>query len=629
MGERDAAAMTERLLRPLRGMIQVLPHPLLLALRERLPRGLAERLNLLVRSPADRWARFLRGGFSVPARARLHSLAARGGTRDAARAAWILASWDFAQGAAAEALARLEHIPEGAGADERAKAVLHAECLLELGRVDEARARLAPLLARWPDDPDLVLAGANALRRAAAGSDADRRAWLDPVNRLFHAAGLLPLGAGPVAGPPSPLGITTARPDGDPQAGRALVSVLMPVWRAGKELAHALDGLRRQSWTNLEIIVIDDGSDDGTADRVRVLAQGDPRISVLAQAENQGAYAARNLGLTRARGDLVTVHDSDDWSHPQKLALQARHLLAHPQLPANMTAMVRLDDDGRFLLPLRPEAGLVRVNYSSLMIRRPVLERLGGWDRVRISADAELADRLRHAFGKGAVPLLHPRIPMTLARQKRQSLTAASRTGLQTYYHGVRHEYRMAAAHWRDGLGGRFPTCPPPQAPRHFPAPGFILPRPQEPDLDLLFVLDASRPVPGLPDLDRMLRRLAEAGLATGLFHWQLLDRHGLSEPRGPDPALRTLAGEGRLTLVCPAEVVAARTVLVPDPRPLRVPIDAPPVVSCARFLVADDGRGGKLHAGLLTACPARLVSRREILATIEEAFATRPPGIG
>ncbi|HYN39311.1 MAG TPA: glycosyltransferase family A protein, partial [Rhodospirillales bacterium] len=113
-----------------------------------------------------------------------------------------------------------------------------------------------------------------------------------------------------------------------------LVSVIMPARNTERYIDTALSGLASQSWRNLEIIVVDDASEDGTSDRVRAWADREPRIRLIRAASAGGPYCAKNLALQLARGQFVTFHDSDDWSHPRRVERHVLPLLADPKLCA-------------------------------------------------------------------------------------------------------------------------------------------------------------------------------------------------------------------------------------------------------------------------------------------------------
>lgn len=101
--------------------------------------------------------------------------------------------------------------------------------------------------------------------------------------------------------------------------GRDRVSVIVPVYNAERYLPQCLDSLLEQSYRDLEIILVDDGSVDGSGEICRGYAVRDKRVSVLTQ-RNRGVSAARNMGLDRASGVFVTFVDADDWVDREHIA---------------------------------------------------------------------------------------------------------------------------------------------------------------------------------------------------------------------------------------------------------------------------------------------------------------------
>lgn len=112
-----------------------------------------------------------------------------------------------------------------------------------------------------------------------------------------------------------------------------LVSVIMPVLNEEKRIARALDSMRRQSYEHLEIIVVDDGSSDGTRDVVESLARTDARIRYEYREPSEkklnwrgydinAGYAARNRGFDLARGEWITTQDADDASLLNRIQVQ-------------------------------------------------------------------------------------------------------------------------------------------------------------------------------------------------------------------------------------------------------------------------------------------------------------------
>ena len=94
-----------------------------------------------------------------------------------------------------------------------------------------------------------------------------------------------------------------------------LVSVIVPVYNVKSYLQECFDSICRQSYQNIEIILVDDGSTDGSGELCDVLATKDDRTTVLHK-ENGGLSDARNAGLRIARGDWISFVDSDDYISP-------------------------------------------------------------------------------------------------------------------------------------------------------------------------------------------------------------------------------------------------------------------------------------------------------------------------
>lgn len=304
---------------------------------------------------------------------------------------------------------------------------------------------LATLDERFPDQADTALAHANWLAHCG-GMARDRLVW---INRSLQAHGLLAVALLDDNWPLSLDNLTSFSPRfASPSVPK--VSVIVPVYNAAYTLGTALRSLFAQSWPNLEILVLDDASDDESAQALERLAGECPatvEYRVLCHSENQGAYAARNMALAVATGELITTHDSDDWSHPQKIERQVAALQATPDAMACLSHWVRATPELVFHR-WRVEEGWVYRNMSSLMFRRRVFERLGYWDEVRVNADSEYHERLLAAFGEAAVIDVLPGVPLAFGRADDTSLSQHSATHLITQFCGVRHDYMAAARRW-------------------------------------------------------------------------------------------------------------------------------------------------------------------------------------
>jgi glycosyltransferase involved in cell wall biosynthesis len=160
-----------------------------------------------------------------------------------------------------------------------------------------------------------------------------------------------------------------------------LVSVIIPAYNAERFVERALDSALRQTYTNLEIVVVDDGSQDRTAELIH--GRRDPRIRYLHQS-NQGQGPARNNGILESTGTYITFLDADDFYRPNKIERQVAHLEAHPEFGATFCNALHFFSDAPDRLLGRsagvPQGDIFRallrsslVNPNTLMIRAGIL----------------------------------------------------------------------------------------------------------------------------------------------------------------------------------------------------------------------------------------------------------------
>jgi hypothetical protein len=199
--------------------------------------------------------------------------------------------------------------------------------------------------------------------------------------------------------------------------GLPLVSVVIPAFNAERTLAETIASATAQTWPNLEILIVDDGSTDSTAAIGRELAQRDPRIVMLHQAR-AGTAAARNAGNARAKGDYVASLDADDLWHPEKTALQMKAMLA-PGAPDFVYCYARrVDMCGRVVGQVDPIAvsgpalcrhlytNFVGAGGSSIIARRSALAAVGDYDETLRRCEGLLTQlRLVSAGQVDVVPL--------------------------------------------------------------------------------------------------------------------------------------------------------------------------------------------------------------------------------
>ena len=189
------------------------------------------------------------------------------------------------------------------------------------------------------------------------------------------------------------------------------VSVIVTAYNSGGYIRRTLDSLLTQTLSNFEIVVVDDGSTDGTSEVLDGYARRDSRIRVVHQ-QNAGTSTASNRAITEARAEYLAILDHDDMAAPDRLEKQVAYLDSHSRVGVLGGAMIAIDHRDRKLnlyrFPTEPaqvRSWLFRaptINHSSTMMRRQLVEKVGGYRKafdiipdvdlfLRISDHAELA----------------------------------------------------------------------------------------------------------------------------------------------------------------------------------------------------------------------------------------------
>lgn len=201
-------------------------------------------------------------------------------------------------------------------------------------------------------------------------------------------------------------------------AEQPLVSVVMPVYRRADAVGAAIDSVRAQQHTNWELVVVDDGSGDETAEVVRGIAADEPRIRLI-ERENGGAGAARNTGLAAVRGDFVAFLDADNTWRPEHLSAALAALLETDgpgvHTAVRMVGANNADDSTAPVETYRGEDGSLEdllagnfIDLNVLVVRRDVAAAVGPFDEtLRRWIDWEWLLRIGERFGVPAyVPVL-------------------------------------------------------------------------------------------------------------------------------------------------------------------------------------------------------------------------------
>jgi glycosyltransferase involved in cell wall biosynthesis len=165
------------------------------------------------------------------------------------------------------------------------------------------------------------------------------------------------------------------------------VSAVIPTYNRGSVIGRAVASVRAQTYPDVEIIVVDDGSTDDTLSRLEEMS--DPSLRVLRTPVNAGASAARNLGIAEARGELIAFLDADDEWLPDKTERQVARFAEAPESVGVVYCGIRevsadwppIDRVPRHRGDLYETLRVVNVlRTSGVMVRRPVFEAVGGFD---------------------------------------------------------------------------------------------------------------------------------------------------------------------------------------------------------------------------------------------------------
>lgn len=432
------------------------------------------KLPYLSESPrhtlADRLGERLWAGFAHSAAPELEHRALAGD----GRAAWHLALWAYGNGDREGAAAWLARATAPAGPGQ--KALAQAKCNLPA-----SMDSLAPT--------DRALVEVNHAQKLAS------------LNALYRAEGLVELGLRDANQPLSLDNLCASVAPAEVEA-RALITVIMCAHNAVDTLPTALDSVLAQSWSRLEVLVVDDASTDGTSACVTAYQARDSRVRLIRNEYNLGAYGARNRAARAARGEFITVHDCDDWSHPQKLACQVAPLMADQSLVASASRWVRVQEPFQVTGSWQLNEGFLELNPSSWLVRRSAFDRVGHWDSVRVEADTEFAQRLGNHYGHEALATVRPSLPLAFARFSGATLTQQTATHLRTQFYGLRRIYGEASRWWHRANGGA-PVMP--EQGRPFPVPlGGIMGA--KPEVTLVVV--ANFALDGQPELAEVLAQL-------------------------------------------------------------------------------------------------------------------------
>jgi hypothetical protein len=183
-------------------------------------------------------------------------------------------------------------------------------------------------------------------------------------------------------------------------AGFPRISVILAARDMDATIAAAMTSIIQQSYSNWELIVIDDASSDETGNIAQQYAKDDSRIKVLHNKKQKGAAWSRNLGISEATGHYITFQDADDQSEPKRLEYQLCALLGNNKRIVSLCNYVRVDHSGNVIkINGRPFSKAI---ISMMFYRKTVVDRIGYFLNFPRSEDSEYLERLKAVFGQQA-----------------------------------------------------------------------------------------------------------------------------------------------------------------------------------------------------------------------------------
>lgn len=383
--------------------------------------------------------------------------------------------------------------------------------------------------------------------------------WLKSMNELYASLGMSEIR---LSGDQTLPLLDRLRSDTTERIDGPQVSVIMPTFSPGPGIRTAIRSLLEQTWQNIEIIVVDDASPQEFRYLFSELEALDPRVQVIRQEENSGAYPARNRGLSVATGEFATTHDDDDWSHPDKIAAQARALVGDKSLVATTSAHIRTTQ-GMYFQRVNARAHYMQMNYSSLMFRRSVSDEIGPWDTVNRGGDSEFLNRVIENFGSENVTNLMEK-PLSFSRVWKGSLTSGEMSRGFFAYSRLLYRWSFRQWQWDMAKAGK-KAVRKPDEPRPYAVPTTFEPRNRNKDLglfDVIYVTDFFRQSKFVSFVLNDIEALVQHEFRVGFMH---LNSPQTNRPAGFPPQLFAMQREGHITQVSHDDVAETKLLIVYD----------------------------------------------------------------
>lgn len=503
-----------------------------------------------------------------------------------------------------------QRLANGSPIDERALEPL-IERLLQAKLGDEAR-RLIPKLTK-PDWMRHAFMTEVNHPRYGGSFDTMLRIW----NEVYHRVALEPVVLrDDDEGAAEPFHRITAVPKSSASTG-PLVTVIMTCWNPGIELFTAVRSIVSQTYQNWELIITDDASSEDVDDVLDQVAALDDRIVVVRNETNAGTYVRRNEAIQRSRGEFVTMQDSDDWSHPRRLEIQAKDLSSTPLRFANVVNAARMTED---LSVVSRRGAKLFLSEPALMFRREaVVNAIGYYDSVRKSADTEFRKRLQ-AVTKQPIPVVAPGVPLLLMLADETSLSGAD-FGTNIWNHPDRLVYWSATRHYLAQIekGRQDPYLAFPADSRRFHAPvrwtrdsaGAL-------KFDVLVVLDG-REAPESAQFHRVVVQELEAAVDAGL-RVAVAQSDAIVGPTRMTffpPELQALIDSGVVSRITPEDEAEVDVVVVRHASSVQGHGTEKWLVRTSRVVVVEEPAGGDTRGST--------IAKPDVVETVTEWFGCSP----
>src|SRR5690606_26652735 len=185
-------------------------------------------------------------------------------------------------------------------------------------------------------------------------------------------------------------------------ANKNHITVFMAAFNAAPYIAQSIQSVLNQTYSNFELLIVDDGSTDNTVDIINSFQ--DKRIRLIQNPVNKGLPYTRNIALDEAKGEFIAILDSDDISFPNRLQAQINYFQEHPKLAVLGGYAYIIDKDGErtsnVLTPITDSnslrAILLFVNsftHSTVMMRTAAFRSIGGYPNYPVAQDYGLFSR--------------------------------------------------------------------------------------------------------------------------------------------------------------------------------------------------------------------------------------------